>query len=119
MSLTSHLSQQDSPIRAFMQQRFSASGEFVRRNNAVLTGLDTLKPQSDKPPYALLGTAIDYRIRYYFEDAINQTTVAQQGAALLSPGHPLDLGNVMVCGSNPVPGTHPTLSVYSFDLIII
>lgn len=111
MSLTSHLSQPGSPVQAFMQQRFSASSGFVRRHNAELSRLHTLRPRSSNAPYSLLGTAIDYRIRYYFEGALNQVLVAQHGAMLLSPGQPLDLGNLMAGepGADPGPVPYRTL----------
>lgn len=69
MSLTSHLKQDGSPVREFMQQRFGNTAGFVRRCNTALKELDTLRPSSSDAPHQLLGTAIDYRIRYYFQDA--------------------------------------------------
>ena len=92
-----------------MQQRFSATRAFVQRHNAELTSLDTLRPRFDNPPYSLLGTAVDYRIRYYFEDATEQLYAAHVGAMALSPGGPLDLGIMTVGGSDPAPVAYPTL----------
>ena len=96
MSLTSHLARKDSPVRAFMQQHFSATRSFAARHNKKLRSLNTLRPRSDDAPFSLLGTAVDYRIRYYFKNAINQRLVAQNGAYLLSPYQPLHLGNIKI-----------------------
>ena len=78
-----------------MQEHFGAASGFVRRQNAALGSLSTIRPQVGKAPYSSLGTAIDYRIRYYFQEAINQSLVAEQGAMLLAGGDgPIDLLNV-------------------------
>ena len=85
-----------------MESYFGAAAGLVRSQNKALRSLETIKPQSGGVPYALLGTAIDYRIRFYFQDAINQRLVAQQGAALLaSEGGTLDLGNVSFVDFEP------------------
>ena len=96
-----------------MEQRFGATNAFVRRHNPKLKSLDTLRPQSATAPYALLGTAVDYRIRYYFEDAVRQWLAAHVGAMLLCPGQPLDLGNTTVKGLDLGPVRYPTLDAPS------
>ena len=97
-----------------MESYFGAAASLVRSQNRALRSLETIKPQSGGVPYALLGTAIDYRIRFYFQDAINQRLVAQQGAALLvSEGGTLDLGNVSFVDFEPGPRPYPTLAAPS------
>ncbi|MCY4665856.1 MAG: hypothetical protein OXC00_14455 [Acidimicrobiaceae bacterium] len=114
MSLTLHLSRRESPVRVFMQDCFGAASAFVRHQNASLGDLVTIRPQAEDAPYPLLGTAVDYRIRFYFQDAINQHLVAQEGARLVSEGGLLDLGNVSFDNPDLGPRPYPTLEA-SFE----
>ena len=78
MSLTSHLRDSSSPIRQFLTQRFPVTESFSRGQNRKLRGAETIRLPS-KPPswiYATLGTAIDYRLRYYFQPSCVRELVA-------------------------------------------
>ena len=93
-----------------MEDHFGAATAFVRRQNAALKCLDTIRPRSHDTPYSLLGTAVDYRIRFYFEDAASQPLVAEKGAMLLARGDgPLYVGNALVEGPLDGIGPRPAL----------
>ena len=86
MSLTSHLNNPTSPIGQFIKQRFTQTARLTKTANADLKGADTIRPtQADSSyPYGLIGTAIDYRIRYAFDITPYQRLVAWEGATLLT-----------------------------------
>lgn len=65
MSLTSHLNDPKSAVRNFLFKRFPNIGPLVKECRNKLVGVQTICPPRDIP-YRLIGTAIDYRIRYYF-----------------------------------------------------
>lgn len=71
MSLTSHLKDPNSPVPRFLRERFpnTRKAPFLRKARESLANAVTIQPvpsfsQSD---YATIGTAIDYRLRYYFD----------------------------------------------------
>lgn len=86
MSLTSHLKNQSSPIRQFIRQRFSQTTKLTEPANKTLQDVGTILPiQADKSyPYGLIGTAIDYRIRYAFNITPYRELVAWRGAIPLT-----------------------------------
>lgn len=83
MSLTSHLRDADSPVRQFLHQRFPNTREVLRESREALAGASTIKP-STRIPYGLIGTALDYRLRYYFAISPSEDLIAWQGAALIN-----------------------------------
>lgn len=86
MSLTSHLDNKNSPIGQCIKQRFAHTGMLTKEPNRQLKDVHTFRPilqAGEQYPYELLGTAIDYRIRYAFGITPYQKLVAWQGALKL------------------------------------
>jgi len=95
VSLTSHLADPTSPVRGFIEERvpiigFSKRGELLAEGWAKILGINELPRTPVRPPKAsvadrrFVGTALDYRIRYYFGSSDSAHLVARHGAALLS-----------------------------------
>jgi hypothetical protein len=86
MSLTSHLRDPASPIGQFIKRRFAQTARLTKAANMQLKAAETLRPALPgmSYPYAPIGTAIDYRIRYAFDVTPYQRLVAWQGALLLT-----------------------------------
>ncbi len=82
MSLTSHLKDPASPVRRFFEERLPNTLPVVRTVNTHLVTGDTILPQGiDRSyPYNLVGTAFDYRLRYYFALTDPARFVAWEGA---------------------------------------
>ena len=83
MSLTSHLNDPKSPLNRFFSELFTNTRPVTRECSAKLSGAETIRP-IPKVPFSTLGTALDYRTRYYFSVTQSKDFVAWQGAALLS-----------------------------------
>lgn len=68
MSLTSNLNNTRSPVRRFLQEQFPDTRSVVRECNRQMAGITTIRPQSKMEAHVagLIGTALDYRLRYYF-----------------------------------------------------
>ena len=79
MSLTSHLKQPQSPVYRFLLDRFPGAKTLASKINRELKGVPTVRP-TDRVPYSTIGTALDYRLRYYFHLTPNQELVAWRGA---------------------------------------
>ena len=95
MSLSSHLSSKKSandPVLRFFEEQFPSTLQFVQEQNKRLKGLNTIRLPSGQAnhPYSTLGTAIDYRLRYYFAVTPIKKMVAWRGALSLVD-HPVDL----------------------------
>ena len=97
MSLSSHLENPSSEIRRFLYEQFPNTLPLVRKENKRLSAVETIRSKDSVPylesirptdkipyPYAEIGTAIDYRIRYYFDVTPNTELVAYHGAYLLT-----------------------------------
>ncbi len=86
MSLTSHLKDPASPIGQFIKRRFAQTARLTKTANQQLKSAMTLRPELSNPsyPYAFIGTAIDYRLRYAFEITPYQRLVAWHGALELT-----------------------------------
>src|SRR5260370_28033278 len=86
MSLTSHLKNPASPIGQFIKLRFAQTTGLTKAANLQLKAAETLRPalSGTSYPYAPIGTAIDYRIRYAFDVTPYKQLVAWQGALLLT-----------------------------------
>ncbi len=82
MSLTSHLKDAQSPIRQFLYEHFPSTRPIVIEARTKLSDVSTIRPES-RLPYGTIGTAIDYRLRYYFDVTKPTELVAWQGAQLL------------------------------------
>ena len=96
MSLTSLIDDTKSPVGKFFRERMPQTKQVVSKVNRSLKSISTIRPSSlfptdvegqyifEQPPYSTLGTAIDYRIRYYFPATNYRELVAWQGAIKLS-----------------------------------
>lgn len=90
MSLSSHLDDPTSPIGQFVKQRFAKTGRLTKAANQQLKSADTIRPvhADTSYPFGLIGTAIDYRIRYAFAITPYQRLVAWKGALKLAIKRP-------------------------------
>lgn len=88
MSLTSQLNNPWSPVRQFLQEQFPDTQHFVREYNKQGTDVTTILPESKVDSYTggIIGTAVDYRIPYYFGVTSPNELVAWKG--MLSVGGP-------------------------------
>lgn len=87
MSLTSHLKNPASPIGTFIKQRFAHTTSLTKAANQQLKLCTTLRPVLTPGvayPYAPIGMAIDYRLRYAFALTPYRHLVAWEGASLLA-----------------------------------
>ena len=82
MSLTSHLKQPQSPVYRFLLDRFPGAKALASKINRELKDVPTVRP-TDRVPYGTIGTALDYRLRYYFHLTPNRELVAWRGAGKL------------------------------------
>ena len=85
MSLTRHLksSLKNSPVRRFFSSEFPNTAQFLREARKQVGQAETIRPEIDVP-WTTMGTALDYRLRYYFDAAPNDTLVAYNAALRLS-----------------------------------
>ena len=79
MSLTTELDDSGSPTRRFLEERFPNTGKVTGEANAMLRKAETIRPSSSLP-WGTLGTAFDYRARYYFHVTPSEELVAWRGA---------------------------------------
>jgi hypothetical protein len=86
MSLTSHINNLESPVRQFMEAKFPNNRliQKVARPTIVNYAPATIRPM-DVLPYGTIGMALDYRIRYYFDNTEYTRSVAFGGASILHP----------------------------------
>ena len=80
MSLTSQLDDKNSPIRQFLNETFPNTKSFLNEARKRLRNAQTIKPVGHVS-YGTIGTAIDYRIRYYFGETPPNQVVAWNGAS--------------------------------------
>ena len=89
MSLTSHLKNPSSPVRAWLEARFPDMGEAIKALRAGMpSDLDsrTIRPGPGVPP-STMGVAIDYRIRYHLAVTPTDNLIAAHGAKILLAWH--------------------------------
>ena len=79
MSLTAHLKNSRSPICQFLSEQFPETKVLLKEVRAVLNKAPTLRP-STRVPYGTIGTALDYRVRYYFGIPPIEELVASKAA---------------------------------------
>ena len=79
MSLTTELDDPSSPTRRFLEERFPNTRRVTGEANALLRKAETIRPSSPQGR-ELLGTAFDYRARYYFRVTPSKELVAWWGA---------------------------------------
>jgi hypothetical protein len=98
MSLSSHLDDPTSPIGQFIKQRFARTSRLTKAVNQQLKSADTIRPVNadNSYPYGLIGTAIDYRIRYAFAITPYQRLVAWKGALKLAIKPPVSDDDILL-----------------------
>lgn len=85
MSLTSNLKDPNSPIGQFFRTQFANTSAISKIVNAQLrSARPILPPYQQSYPYSLIGMAVDYRLRYYFDVTPEELLVAYGGATLLT-----------------------------------
>ena len=82
MSLTTHLRDKDSPVRQFLYQELPNTRRLLMESRRHMDWEQTIRPEGTVN-WTAIGTAIDYRLRYYFEVTPWQRLVASQGAQYL------------------------------------
>lgn len=88
MSLTSSLDDRKGPIAVFFSERIPNVRSLQREFRKRVAGRATIRPRAGSVagvPWGTLGTAIDYRMRYYFAAYSVRDTVAFLGLGTLSP----------------------------------
>lgn len=98
MSLTSELKDPTSPIRQFLYGEFPNARALVGDARDTLASAMTIKP-SGIVAWGTVGTAIDYRLRYYFRVTPSDEFGAYQGAAQVDPD---TIGGMYPAGSRPL-----------------
>ena len=83
MSLTSHLDDKNSPARVFMEEHFPRTRQVLSPVNTRLRRAETTRP-AGRPPWMTIGTAFDYRARYFFEITPHEDLIAWKGATRVS-----------------------------------
>ena len=81
--LTYHLKDVNSPVTQFLKQRFPRTASITKETNIQLRSAGTINPGFPPSMYGLLGTAIDYRIRYSFAITPGRQLAAWKGAMSL------------------------------------
>lgn len=81
MSLTSHLKDSQSPIRRFLSEQFPHTKPVLAAIRATPAGSTTIRPTAPVP-WAVIGTALDYRLRYYFAVTPIEDLAAWEGVSL-------------------------------------
>ena len=86
MSLSSHLDDKGSPVREFIRTAFGdVVSNLARDARQQLKTATTVRPETSAGyAYSTIGTAVDYRLRYYFAVTPHEEFVAYKGAAYLA-----------------------------------
>ena len=84
MALLLHIKDSTSPIGHYIKQRFSQTKSLTKEANRQLGTVDTPRPGDQTYPYPIIGTAIDYRIRYAFDLTPYRNLAAWEGATQLA-----------------------------------
>ena len=83
MSLKDHLGDKNSPVRQFLRTQFPSTRTFLADSRKHIRQSYTIRQDADVP-WSKIGTALDYRIRYYFAVTPYQELVAYRGTLRLS-----------------------------------
>ena len=83
MSLTSHLKDSGSLIHQFLRTRFPNTRKFLADAREQMREADTIRPNGEVP-WITVGTALDYRIRYYFAVTPPDQLVAYSGGRIIT-----------------------------------
>lgn len=104
MSLTSQLGDRNSKVRAFFEERFPGTRKVTGEANALLRGLETIRPV-ENVPWNIIGIAFDYRMRYHFAVTRYEKLVAWHGALKVSDSEIMvSIDEDVWVGIKPLPG---------------
>ena len=95
MSLTSHLKDKNSPIREFLRTEFPDTRTLLKDARNQVRNADTVRPDGEIP-WGTIATALDYRVRYYFDVTPCSELLAHQGARRLTDGQNIDTVNIQL-----------------------
>ena len=117
MSLTTELDDSGSPTRRFLEERFPNTRRVTGEANALLHKAETIWPSSPLP-WGTLGTAFDYRARYYFRVTPSKELFAWQGALAVGG---TDAGWEDTDQSEDLAADEPTITLQSpdSDLVVL
>jgi len=90
MSLTGYLRNRQSSVREFMETHFPRAADHMHAIRQQILALPELRPLTagSRYPFSAIGTATDYRIRYYFRATPVEELVAYAGATLITAVDP-------------------------------
>ena len=114
MSLTSELNRRDSPVKHFFRETFPNTREpLAQIRSALRSGepIYKLEPGASSGAYGLIGTAIDYRVRYSFARTPADQLLAWKVASAIADAPPA--AAYMASGLPPrlgIPEDTPSLS---------
>ncbi len=84
MSLTSNLIDKKSPVFQFLSSQFSNHRAFLSAPRKEMRLAHTILPtNATSHPWATIGTALDYRLRYYFNVSPTEELIASKAATLI------------------------------------
>lgn len=107
MSLTSHLRDSNSPVTTFFLDRFPNTRDLAKEVNARAAKVMTIDTPGLAPwEYGLIGTAFDYRVRYFFAITPYRNYVAYVGAANLGA---YEFGVLCIDGNKHSYVLHPSI----------
>ena len=95
MSLTRHLDDKNSPIRAFLRTQFPETRTLLKDVRSQVRKADLVRPERDVP-FGTIGTALDYRLRYYFNITPNHELIAYEGARRLTDVEVVDPSEIQL-----------------------
>lgn len=112
--LTGHLGDRKSPVRRFFEERLPNTLDVVADTNRRLGGAETIAPDGEIEASAI-GTAFDYRARYYFRVTPYERLIAYAGADAVAIEPDDARAYLDAAGIDPddeiperaVPGLHP------------
>ena len=83
MSLTGHIKNKRGPVSQFLRSTFPNTRRFLEDFRKQVRQVGTIRPDIDIS-WGTIGTAVDYRVRYYFDVTPSDHLVAHKGALRLS-----------------------------------
>ena len=99
MSLTTHLKDKNSPVNRFIREQFPNTRNvpfLVDARNQLKAAETIRRPDVDDLPWPTIGTAMDYRIRYYFDVTPVESLIAYMGARKITDDQGTDIDSLIL-----------------------
>lgn len=99
MSLSTHIKDKNSPVNRFIQEQFpnTKAIPFLVDARKQLRAAETIRPPDvDALPWPTIGTAMDYRIRYYFDVTPVESLIAYMGARKITDDQSTDIDSLIL-----------------------